>query len=246
MIEVTGSAGFGAVEDLSISVELLNGAVQGLVPARLYRSYRPARTVAFTMRERNLPGFAEAWQVAAASGFTPVLRRTGGRVAAYDHSCLVVDVIEPASALQDHRESFGRVASAIAGALRGLDVDARVGPVPGEYCPGEFSVGARSQVKLVGIAQRVSRGFRLVSSVIAIDPAPHLADVLTKVNRELAFEWNPETCGSVVAENPSLVFTVVDAAVRLAIAPEISSARLDWGTERRLHSNLLNGNSISE
>lgn len=244
--EVAGSGGFGAVEDLSISVELLNGAVAGHLPNRLYRSYRPARTVAFTMRERHLPGFAAAWAAASASGFTPVLRRTGGRVAAYDQSCLVIDVIEPANNQQAHRDSFGRVALAIAGALRGLAVDARIGPVPGEYCPGEFSVGARGVVKLVGIAQRVSRDFRLISCVIAIDPAPHLAEVLTLVNAELAFEWNPETCGSVVAENSTLKFETVESALRVAIAPGISPVHLDWGVTRRLHSELLNGISHME
>ncbi len=244
--EVAGSAGFGAVEDLSIAVELLNGAVTGRFPTRLYRSYRPARTVAFTMRERHLPGFAAAWEAASASGFTPVLRRTGGRVAAYDHSCLVIDIIEPADNQHAHRDSFGRLAVAIAGTLRGLEVDARIGPVPGEYCPGEFSVGARGLVKLVGIAQRVSRDFRLISCVVAIDPAPHLAQVLALVNAELAFDWNPETCGSVVAENATLRFDTVESALRVAIAPGISSAHLDWGVTRRLHSDLLNGISYNE
>ena len=233
--EVAGSGGFGAVEDLSISVELLNGAVTGYFPERLYRSYRPARTVAFTMRERHLPGFAAAWEAASASGFTPVLRRTGGRVAAYDHSCLVIDVIEPATNQHAHRDSFGRVAVAIAETLRGLGVDARVGPVPGEYCPGEFSVGARGRVKLVGIAQRVARDFRLISCVVAVDPAPQIAEVLARVNAELAFEWNPETCGSVVAENATLRFHTVESALRVALAPELASAFLDWG-ERKVYT----------
>ena len=244
--EVAGSDGFGAVEDLAISVELLNGAATGVFPDRLYRSYRPARTVAFTMRERHLPGFAAAWDAASSSGFTPVLRRTGGRVAAYDHSCLVIDLIEPANNQQAHRDSFGRIAHAIAEALCGLDVDARVGPVPGEYCPGEFSVGARGLVKLVGIAQRVSRDFRLISCVVAVDPAPHLAQVLALVNEELAFEWDPETCGSVVAENAALRFDTVESALRVAIAPGISPAHLDWGATRRLHSDSMNGNSHIE
>ena len=228
---VDGSAGFGAVEDLSISVHLLDAAVKGLTPSLLCRAYRPARTVAFTMRERNLPGFAAAWTAAESHGFTPVLRRTGGRTAAYDNSCLVIDVIEPASVLQDHRDSFGRVASAITTALRTLDVDARVGPVPGEYCPGDFSVGARGVVKLVGIAQRVSRGFRLISSVIAIEPAPHLAEVLVSVNAALDFEWNPATCGAVMSENPSTNFLSVEAALLASIAPEGLSARFDWKSE---------------
>ena len=36
-------------------------------------------------------------------------------------------------------------------------VDARVGEVPGEYCPGSHSVNARGRVKVVGTAQRMVR-----------------------------------------------------------------------------------------
>ena len=35
------------------------------------------------------------------------------------------------------------MADGIASALRGLGVDAHVGAVPGEYCPGDHSVNAR-------------------------------------------------------------------------------------------------------
>ena len=208
--EVTRSAGFGAVEDLAVSIELLQGAAEGRWPAKLYRAYRPSRTVAFTMRERNLPGFDHAWEAASAGGFTPALRRTGGRVAAYDDSCLIIDLIEPADVSQNHSESFGQVASAIDSALRGLGVDSRVGPIAGEYCPGEFSVGARGVVKLVGISQRVSRGARLISSVIAIEPAPQLARVL-----KLALDF-----GAAVAPGGSLLLagllTTQERAVRRA------------------------------
>ena len=40
-------------------------------------------------------------------------------------------------------ERFEEVAGLIADALRALGVDARVGEVPGEYCPGAYSVNAR-------------------------------------------------------------------------------------------------------
>ena len=241
--EVVESNGFGAEEDLLTAVALLDGAARGLLPARLYRGYRPARTVAFTMRERRLPGFAAAWGAAIDADFVPLLRRTGGRVAAYDRSCLIVDIIEPADTQLDHRESFGRVSAALCSALRRLNIDALIGPVPGEYCPGDFSVGARSVVKLVGISQRVSRGFRLVSSVIAVEPAPQIVDVLTEVNRELDFPWRPETCGSLLGENGGLTFESAESAIRSALVPGPTFARLDWRAERALHSFLLNDNS---
>ena len=39
-----------------------------------------------------------------------------------------------------------------------LGVDARVGEVPGEYCPGAFSVNARGRIKLAGVGQRLISG----------------------------------------------------------------------------------------
>ena len=55
-------------------------------------------------------------------------------------------------------ERFERTAARIARALAGLGVDARVGEVPGEYCPGRYSVNACGVSKLAGIGQRVVAG----------------------------------------------------------------------------------------
>ena len=56
------------------------------------------------------------------------------------------------------RERFERLGGVIVRALRGLGVDARVGEVEGEYCPGAWSVNARGQIKLAGIGQRMIAG----------------------------------------------------------------------------------------
>lgn len=187
-------------EDLDLSRLLLGAVADGDLP-RLVRSYRPLPTVAYSRRETHLPGFHRAVAACAASGYRPAIRPTGGRAVAYDERSVVIDVVEPVAALHaGHRAAFETVSSAIAGSLVELGVQASVGPVPGEYCPGEFSVGARGVVKLVGIAQRAVRGARLISAVTAVQASAAAAELLAEVYRELDFAWDPGTVGSVEEE----------------------------------------------
>ena len=95
------------------------------------------------------------------------------------------------------RERFAADADQHARALRGLGVDARVGEVPGEYCPGEFSVKARGSVKLIGAAERIVRGAWLHSSVVVVEGAARLRAVLEEVYGALGLEWDPATVGAV-------------------------------------------------
>jgi lipoate-protein ligase A len=165
------------------------------------RLHRPAPTVAFGRRDALLPGYARAARAARAHGFTPVVRAPGGRAAAYHEGCLVSDELAAAQdAMSTIAERFANEAGRQARALRRLSVDARVGEVPGEYCPGAFSVNARGTRKLVGAAQRVVRGAWLLSSVVVIERPDELRDVLEQVYGALELEWNPETVGAVADE----------------------------------------------
>ena len=169
------------------------------------RSYRPAPTVAFGRRDAFLSGFPEAAAASRRRGFTPVIRGAGGRAAAYDEGCLVLDEIMPSGhSMSAVHERFSAEARRQAAALRRLGVDARVGEVPGEYCPGEFSVNARGQVKLIGAAQRIIRGAWLLSSVVVVEGAAGLRAVLEDVYGALGLEWNPETTGAVAEEAPGV------------------------------------------
>jgi lipoate-protein ligase A len=96
------------------------------------------------------------------------------------------------------QERFADEARRQADALRSLGVDARVGEVAGEYCPGEFSVNARGRVKLIGAAQRIVRGAWLLSSVVVVQAA--LRAVLEDVYGALGLEWDPATVGAVADE----------------------------------------------
>jgi lipoate-protein ligase A len=213
---VEGRAGNDPALDLALAPALLQRVASGERGA-LLRVYRPLPTVAFGRRDSFLPGFRRAAAAARERGFTPVIRSAGGRAAAYHEGCLVVDeIVAETDAISAIRERFAAGAERQAQALRGLGVDARVGEVPGEYCPGEFSVNARGRTKLVGAAQRIIRGAWLFSAVVVVSESERLRAVLEKVYDELGLEWDAATTGSVTDE----VAAVTTDEVRHALLTE--------------------------
>ena len=195
-----GPAGADPALDVALPHALLGLVAQG-GRGPLLRCYRPHATVAFGRRDTFLPGFAGAARAARRRGYTPVIRGAGGRAAAYDEGCLVLDEIVPAAdSMAGIQARFSEEAELQARALRSVGVDARVGQVPGEYCPGEFSVNARGETKLVGAAQRIVRGAWLLSTVVVVRPAGELRAVLEDVYAELRLDWDPATAGSVANE----------------------------------------------
>ena len=168
--------------------------------------------MAFGRRDTFLPGFATAVAAARRRGFTPVIRGAGGRAAAYDDGCLIFDEVMPADG-SGIRERFADDAHRHAQALQGLGVDARVGEVAGEYCPGEFSVNARGRVKLIGAAERIVRGAWLHSSVVVVEGAAGLRAVLEDVYSSLGLDWDPGTAGDVSTESPGVEVEEVRAVL---------------------------------
>jgi lipoate-protein ligase A len=111
--------------------------------------------------------------------------------------------------------AFGEL---LAGALREVGVEAKLGPVPGEYCPGEFSINDGHGHKLVGTAQRLVRGGWLFGTVILIrDPAP-VREVLIAVYDALGLDWDPGTVGAVETTVPGISVAEVKSAVLAAYA----------------------------
>src|SRR3954454_20784477 len=126
--------------DLAVSHALLRRVAAGAVPATL-RIYRPGATVAFGRLDALSDGFGAAVGAAREHGFVPALRSAGGRAAAYTGAAIVVDEITPQEGLAVAvRERFAAFAQDVADALRDAGADARVGAVPVEFCPGDFSV----------------------------------------------------------------------------------------------------------
>ncbi|HWE12587.1 MAG TPA: hypothetical protein VG365_03695 [Solirubrobacteraceae bacterium] len=201
---VEARAGADPALELAVSAALL-GLVASGRRGPVLRCYRPLSTVAFGRRDRFLAGFSRAAAAAQRHGFVPVIRAAGGRAAAYDEGCLVLEEIIPAAdSMSAIRDRFADEAGRQAGALRSLGVDARVGEVPGEYCPGEFSVNARGLTKLIGSAQRIVRGAWLFSTVVVVQSGGRLRPVLEDVYAGLGLEWEPTTTGSVADEVPGV------------------------------------------
>src|SRR5688500_370804 len=140
--------------ELAVAHALVRRAGAGEL-GEVLRIYRPSAPVAvFGRRDTRLPGFVAAAGAAAAAGFEPLVRATGGRAVAYTGNAIVVDhVAHEPDAMGAHDRRFELFGSLFAEAFGELGVDARVGAVPGEYCPGAHSVNARGSVKLVGTAQ---------------------------------------------------------------------------------------------
>jgi octanoyl-[GcvH]:protein N-octanoyltransferase len=205
-----------AAGELDFSRELLRAVAAGERPPAL-RLYRPPATVAFGKLDAIRPGYEDARAAARAHGFEPVLRAPGGHAAAYHEQSLGVDLVFAAADPIPHvHEWFREAGERLAGALASLGVDARVGAVPGEYCPGAYSVNARGKVKLVGTAQRVVRGASLLGATIVVRDGERVRAVLSDVYRALGLEWDEATAGAVEDEVPGVTVGDVERAVLAA------------------------------
>jgi octanoyl-[GcvH]:protein N-octanoyltransferase len=209
----------GADRDLDFAIELLQRIKTGAVGPML-RLYRPVPTVAFGQRDTHLPGFEAAAQACRELGFEPLVRKAGGRAAAYHQGTLVIDHLEPErDAIAGAKGRFSFFGELLAQALRGAGVDAAVGEIPGEYCPGEFSVHGQDpefpqhQLKLVGTAQRVVAGGWLFSSVIVVENSAPIRAVLEASYAALGLDWDPATAGAVNDLVPHLDVDAIEAAV---------------------------------
>jgi len=200
--------------EMALAQAMLRRVSRGAAPA-MVRAYRPsAPAVAFGRRDVRLAGFADAVAAAERAGFSTCVRAQGGRAVAYTRQAFVVDHVNPdpewPSGLERRFSEFGDLWT---GVLKGLGVDARVGEVPGEYCPGSHSVNARGVVKVVGTAQRMVRGAWLFSAVLVFDDAPLLRPLLREVYTALDLPFDDASVGSLREEVPGLTLDAVEEAV---------------------------------
>ena len=206
------------VLDVAIGPAMLAAIGRDGGPDRL-RLYRPGPTVAFSGRDCATPGIAQAAAAAAVAGFAPVRRGPGGRAAAYHRGALCLDhVCADVDARTDIRARFIGFGELLVDALRAVGTDAQLGPVPGEYCPGEFSINDGRGHKLVGTAQRLVRGGWLFGTVIMVTGTEPVRSVLVDAYRALGLDWIPATVGSVQDTVPGVTVADVQKAVSDAYA----------------------------
>jgi lipoate-protein ligase A len=190
--------------DTAVSHAILRRVSDGLEPPTI-RLYRPGPIVAFGPKDRLSPGYERAIVLAAERGFGSVQRLAGGRAAVFDEQTIALSWAVPDPSPRERTEErFVEVGAIMAAALRDLGVDARVGEVPGEYCPGRHSVNARGKRKLVGVGQRLVARAAHVGGVVVVGGSDRIRDVLVPVYEALGIVWDPATTGSLEDEVPGL------------------------------------------
>jgi len=213
--------------DTAVSRALLEAAAAGTGP-EAFRLFVPGRVLAFGARDAAHPGYPAACAAARADGFAPVERLAGGRAAVFHEGTLAFAwaIPDPEPRHSIHLR-FRRLAAVVVEALASLGVDARVGEVPGEYCPGEYSVNAGGRRKLVGVGQRLVTGAAHVGGVVVVDRPDLVNRALAPVYACLGFAWDPAATGSVADTAPASVGQVADALVgALARGADLEEAPL--------------------
>jgi octanoyl-[GcvH]:protein N-octanoyltransferase len=197
------------------------------------RIAHPGTTVAFAKRDAVAPGYDDAVRAAREHGFEATLRLAGGRAAIFHDGTMEIGHAVPDDEPRaDIHDRFRRTAERLARALATLGVDARVGEIAGEYCPGRYSVNARGAVKLAGIGQRVVAGGSHTGVVLVIDGEQRINEVLEPVYAALGLDWEPAASGSVRTEEPSADWGRVSDAIVTEYARDydVVEDELDEGT----------------
>lgn len=230
-IPLGDDAGADPLLDVTVAHALLRQASRG-ERGETVRIYRPAApTVAFGRSDTRRDGIDAAVRACREAGFAPVIRAPGGRAVAYTRDAVAIDHIGPEpDPGRRLRRRFVEYGALLADVLHGLGVDARVGEVPGEYCPGAYSVNARGTVKLVGTAQRVVRDAWLFSAVVIVDGAADLRPVLRKVYDALDLPFDTGSVGSLRDEAGGVDVAAVESALRVAYGAAARSEPVDQRT----------------
>lgn len=180
----------------------------------ILRLRRPRPTAAFSPQDTTHPDYARIKVRARANGFEPIERGTGGRLTMFDERALAITLIVPHA--EPHAHTIRRYeifSGAIADALQTLGIDARVGELPHEYCPGKFSINAEGRVKLVGVAQRMNRRCVQMGAIIAVERSDKACDAIAEAYQSMGLPFNPMTYGAIRELKPAVSYEQLRAAV---------------------------------
>lgn len=199
--------------DVAISHSILSAVSESRLGPTL-RLHVPGAVVAFGRADRVTPGYPAAVRAAQAHGYHAVERLAGGRAAVFHESTIAFSLAlpedEPKSGIN---ERFEMIATLMVEAFDDLGVDARIGEVPGEYCPGQWSVNVGGKVKVMGVGQRLVRKAAHIGGVVVVDEGHRVRDVLIPVYRALGIDWDPRTAGSLADRSPGITVPLVIAAI---------------------------------
>ena len=199
--------------DTAVSRSLLLSVAGGREPETL-RLHRTSAIVAFGRQDSRSPGYADAVQAARENGFEAVQRLVGGKAAVFHEETLAFAwAIPDGQPREGVTARFEEIAGIMEESFRRLGVEARVGEIPGEYCPGAYSVNARDVKKLMGVGQRLVPSAAHVGGVVVVDGGSRVRDVLLPVYGHLEVDWDPETAGSIADEVGAVTYGDVEQAI---------------------------------
>jgi lipoate-protein ligase A len=220
---LTASFPGDAVLEAAFSAALLARVGEGAPAA--FRIARPGPAVSFGRLDRLARGYAAAADTARAHGFEPVLRVGGGRAAAIHEQAIAFGLAAPPGE-GSTTERFVAMTDLVRSALRRLGVPAEVGELPGEYCPGAWSLHAAG-VKLAGIDQRVTRTASWTEGFLVVRDGLRVRDVLSAVYDALELPWDPRTAGALSDLDGAITCEAAAAALRSELAERYVLAEVD-------------------
>jgi octanoyl-[GcvH]:protein N-octanoyltransferase len=163
------------------------------------------RHVGVTRRDTFRPGFADAVRASREEGYPVLVRGAGGGATAAHYGTFGFSVIRPSNATEGRRgirDRYDEAAALALGAFARLGVRAEVGEVRDEFCPGDHSIrfgDFERGMKVVGIAQRVTRRATSVGGIVLVDGEEELAQVLERVYGVMRLPFRRESVGSLHA-----------------------------------------------
>src|SRR5215203_5620385 len=180
---------------------IFDQVASGVRPATV--SITPStRHVGVTRRDTFRPGFRDAVRAAAGMGYPVLVRSSGGGATAADLGTFGFSIIRPADdkeAGRGIRDRYDEAAALVLGAFSRLGVIAEVGEVRDEFCPGDHSIrvgDGDGGMKVVGIAQRITRRATSVGGIVLVEGERELSLVLGMVYGAMRLPFRPASVGS--------------------------------------------------
>ena len=195
----------GRFEDAATAYRYTRGLFEGVASGAVGSvvSISPSvRHVGVTRKDTFRPGFDAAVQAAEADGYPVLVRSSGGGATAADKGTFGFSIVRPTAGPEGDRggirERYDEATGLVLGAFKRLGVRAEIGEVREEFCPGDQSirVGGPEGVKIVGIAQRLTKKATSVGGIVLVHGEEDLARVLTKVYRAMNLPFRPASVGS--------------------------------------------------
>jgi octanoyl-[GcvH]:protein N-octanoyltransferase len=182
--------------DTATSRAILRAVSAGEMP-ETFEVGLSSRVLAFGKHDTSSAGFDRSVEIATEHGFQPTVRIAGGRAAVFHEATVrfgwTRQVEDAASTMHEGFRSLSRF---VVDTLGDFGMHAEVGEIPGEYCPGQYSVHIGNK-KVMGVGQRLTRNAAHVGGVIVLSNSAIINAVLVPIYELLDIPLATEATGSI-------------------------------------------------